>query len=158
MAQDGDVQIPEGVAYKKTDEATNLRAKSLLLQELTKPEYTLFDKYIYCGPNLWDKFQKLPIKKGNILFQVPQADGSVLQKKGKLIQTNEDYKIFWDHLVAELKKENITIRKIGKEELKYFWGIIFYDIVEPIFVVECNKTKIIIDLDGKYKIIMIEAI
>ncbi len=95
---------------------------------------------------------------GNITFKVPQSNGSTIDMTGKLIQTYEDFKILWTQIVSDLKEENFVIRKIKETELKYFWSIIFYDIDEPLFVIDNQKIRLIIDLNDRLKVLFIEAL
>jgi len=157
-----DIEIPKGVVYKKTTDAINEQAKKVILNELKKPKYTLYDKFVYCGPNFWTYYKNNAkvgaIEKGNIDFKVPQPDGKTTVINGKLIQTSDDFKIIWDQIVKDFYSPNLIIRKLNKEELKYYWSIIFFDIEEPIFILESSNLKIIIDLNTSYKIEFIELI
>lgn len=157
-----DVAIPDGVVYKKTTNAINEQAKKAILNELKNSTYTFFDKLLYCGPNFWDHYKSNPkigaIEKGNIDFQVPQPDGKIIIKNGKLIQNKDDYRIIWEQIVKDFNSPNLTIRKLNTDELKYYWSIIFFDIEEPIFVIENTKLKIILDLNEKSNLLFIEAL
>lgn len=154
------VNIPEGVNYQTISNEKNEEAKNLIKKELSNPNYVLFDKILYCGPNIWSRYKKYPeiskIEKGNIVFKVPQADGSIIEKQGKAIQSKNDFKIWWKQVIDDFARAKYTIRKLKYEELQYHWQIIFYDIEEPIFTIENEKRQLIIDLNNKLKIIFIE--
>ena len=141
--------IPKGIVYKKKSDTINEQAKKILINELKSPSFSLFYKLLYCGPNFWDYYKNDPkigsIDKGNIDFQVPQPNGKTIVKKGKLIQSIDDFKIIWNQISKDFHSPNLTIRKLNSTELKYYWSIIFFDIEEPIFLIENNKIKLIIN-------------
>jgi hypothetical protein len=41
-------------------------------------------------------------------------------------------------------------------ELKYYWSIIFFDIEEPIFLLENENIKLVIDINSSLKIDFVE--
>lgn len=142
--------IPEGIVYKKASDAINEQAKNILINELKSPSFSLFDKLLYCGPNFWEHYKNDPkirsIEKGNIDFQVPQPNGKTIVKNGKLIQSIDDFKIIWNQISKDFYSPNLTIRKLNSTELKYYWSIIFFDIEEPIYIIESNTIFLIIDI------------
>ena len=156
------INIPKGVKYSYASKEINKRSKDVLLKEIKNSTYSLFNNLVYCGPNLNilykrnESFSK--IEKGNITFKVPQHDGSIRNETGKLIQTLDDYKIIWSLIIADISNEKIKIRKANSFELEYFWSIIFYDIKEPLWVIETDNIKFIIDIDSNNNLIFIEAI
>lgn len=160
MAQDKDINIPKGVVYKKNFDFINNKAIEVIKKELNSPDYSLFEDMVYCGPNIWNRYKNnsniSKIEKGNITFEIPQSDNSIVKKEGKLIQTKEDFKIFWDEVIKSIKNTDYKIRKLNYNELQYFWYICFYDINEPIFVIENDKMKLIIDFNDKIKILFLE--
>ncbi len=154
--------IPKGIVYKKKSDTINEQAKKILINELKSPSFSLFDKLLYCGPNFWEHYKNDPkiksIEKGNIDFQVPQPNGITIIKKGKLIQSTEDFTTIWNQISKDFFSPNLTIRKLNLTELKYYWSIIFFDIEEPIFVIESNQKQIIIDFSKNYNIQFIELL
>lgn len=157
-----EIEIPEGVNYKLASNNLNKKAIELIKQEISDPSYSLFNGLLYCGPRLWDRFILIPqmseIKKGNIEFRIPEGE-ILIKKLGKLIQNEKDFRIIWDQIRNDFKGTNYIVRKLNPIELKYFWSIIFYDIEEPIFTVENDNYKIILDLSQhELKLLFIEAI
>lgn len=155
------MNIPEGINYKFGSSQLLKQAKETLKQELKNPDYVLFEKYVYCGPKLWKIYSKISllnsIQKGNITFRVFE-NGQYVNKKGKLIQTQSDFKKIWDQIIIDFNTTDLLIRKLQPNELTQFWAIISYDIVEPIYVLEGKEFNLIIDLSEKIKILFVEAI
>ena len=156
------IDIPEGVKYQKASDEINNKALELIKQEISNPTYALFEDVLYCGPQLWDRFVLVPkmsvIVKGNIKFKVPE-NGLLIEKMGKLIQNQKEFVLVWDQVVHDFKGTDYKIRKLTSTELQYFWAIIFYDIEEPLFIVENDKYSLIIDFSQtKLKLLFIEAI
>jgi hypothetical protein len=156
------VDVPDGVNYKQTDATINQQAVDIIKKELSNPSYALFEKLLYCGPNLWERYMLIPevgsIKKGNIIFKVPEGNTHI-EKSGKLIQSQEDFIILWDQVVEDFKGSEFTIRKLSHDELKDFWSIIFYDIEEPIFLIKNKSYKVILDFAGDdLKLSLIETL
>jgi len=153
--------IPEHVVYKKNLDVVNNKAKEAILQEIEKPSYSLFKDNLYCGPFFWHKYNHLPIEKGDITFMIPQPQGPDKIAYGKLIQNPKDFKTMWDAIVKDLKDTKYKIRKLNPEELSYYWSIIFFDIEEPLYIIENKKHKLIIDFDPNTldpKVLFIEAL
>lgn len=156
-----DIVIPNGVVYNKASESINKKANTIIKSEISNPTYSMFDKLLYCGPNFWKNYKNTldisGIEAGNIKFQVPQSDGSVIEMDGKLIQSQSDFETIWNQISKDFKKTNYKIRKLTSNELSYYWSIIFFDINEPIYVIENKNNKIILDFyEGKMKIAFIE--
>ena len=137
--------------YKSTDEKTNEHAKKVLSKELTKDSttYALFDKILYIGPNLWKRYNSIEslkkIEGGNVQFRV-RSNNATTTLPGKLIQSKSDFKTIWSHLLKEINSSKLAFRKLNKDELEYYWAVIFYDIEEPVFIVEAGKFKYLIQL------------
>lgn len=155
------INIPEEIKYKETDELTNKKAIEKIKIELQEPQYSSLKNIFYCGPSLWERYILIPdvgsIQKGNITFKVPY-NGDFIDKNGKLIQSQSDYQLIWNQIVKDFNNSEFIIRKPTPDELQVFWSIIFYDIEEPIFVIENNSYKVIIDLDSDLKIQFIDQL
>jgi hypothetical protein len=150
--------IPKGVVYKKTTDANNQKAKDLILQELgTKGTYSLFDSIVIIGPALWDRYSKIKnlaaIKEGNISLKVASYDATTKKTinelvAAKLIQRKVDYTTLVKQLVKDINNKPLKFRKLSTLDLTYYWSVIFFDIEEPIFIVEANGKKFLIDIDN----------
>lgn len=162
------VDIPEGVIYKYANDKINNQAKEIIKRELSSnSSYSLFDKLVYCGPNLWKRYKNIPsvskIEGGNLELKVPQYDSTrkVTVGKtmiGKLIQDKEDFKFFWNQVVKDFENTDYHIRKLSSQELSYYWAVIFYDIEEPVYIVDNGKYNILIDVTDKMKLLWIDSV
>ncbi|MEO8405740.1 MAG: hypothetical protein ABI480_14125 [Chitinophagaceae bacterium] len=169
MAQDSLV-IPKGVVYKKASDELNKEIKELLMKELSAKTvtYSLFDGVVFLGPGTWKQYKQNEkigaIQQGNITFNVPIKDTvtgktQTFKLEGKLIQNKADFKLVWDEIIKDFSSgAPIQIRKLKSRELVYYWSIISFDIVEPIYAVENGTHTIIMDSGGQKKLIFIEAL
>ncbi|NBC56982.1 MAG: hypothetical protein GVY05_01680 [Bacteroidetes bacterium] len=86
------------INYFKTTDSNNKMAYQLIKNELISPTGIFFKDFIYCGPNIWNRYSKIEkinkIEDGNLIFEIP-LDTVIIKKKGKLIQRKRDFKIFW---------------------------------------------------------------
>jgi hypothetical protein len=133
----------------------------IIAHELSTPTYNIFNDQLYCGPTIWSRYKLLErpaqIKKGNITFKVP-INGIQTNQLGKLIQSQGDFKIIWNQIIQDFSESKLTIRRIRPEELKSFWSIIFYDIEEPLLIVESNSHKIAMDFNANMQLIFLEEL
>ena len=157
LAQDT-VAIPKGIVYKKASTIINDKAKNLIIKELTVAgAYELFDSTLIIGPSLWDRYSKIKkiaaIKGGNITLKVTSFDSKSHKSltelvAAKLIQRKSDYAIVVDQVIKEINKNPLNFRKLNEIDLHYYWSMTFFDIEEPIFIVEVNRRKFLIDIDN----------
>ena len=154
-----------GIIYKPCSEDLNIKAKELFQAEITSPKYLLFDKMLYIGPILWSRLKKdstiNKISGGNLQLLTPFYDdkGKLVEEKiiqGKLIQSKEDYKIIWNYIIKELAQAPVSYRKLSSKELSYYWAIIFFDIEEPIFIVENSKIKLLVDMKSDLNLLWLD--
>ncbi len=112
--------------------------------------------------NFWAKYKNDSligkITKGNIDFHVPMPNGNTTIKKGKLIQDYNDFRIVWNQICKDFSSPETKIRKPNSSELAQYWSIIFFDIEEPVFIIENEGVNLIIDLDKNYKLMFIEIL
>jgi hypothetical protein len=151
-------EIPKGVVYKKTSDTNNQKAKDLIIQELSSNgTYKLFDSIVIIGPALWDRYAKIKnikaIKEGNISLKVASYDAATKKTinelvAAKLIQRKADYITIIKQLVKDINGKSLKFRKLSTLDLTYYWSVIFFDIEEPIFVIEANGKKFIVDIDN----------
>ncbi len=151
-------EIPKGVVYKKASDTINQKAKNLILQELSKKgTYNLFDSLVIIGPALWDRYSKIKsiaaIKEGNVSLKVSSYDAA--NKKSitelvaaKLIQRRADYVTLIKQIQKDFNNKELKFRKPNFLDLSYYWSVIFFDIEEPIFIIEANNRKFLIDIDN----------
>jgi hypothetical protein len=76
---------------------------------------------------------------------------------GKVLQNLNDFKNLWDYFSRECG-ENIKVRKLKPNELSYYWSVISFDIAEPIFIIESESHKYLIDMGEKGNIIWLDEV
>ncbi|TAL42025.1 MAG: hypothetical protein EPN92_12135 [Chitinophagaceae bacterium] len=161
--------IPNGIIYKFASDSINNEAKKIILNELSESrKYSLFDKILYIGPQLWNRYKNIQslnnITGGNIQIKMPQYDaaGNKTGDKNadaKLIQNTSDFVLLWNQVIYDISTDTIHIRKLSTKEIIYYWSVIFYDIEEPVFVIENKKYKVLIQLTGdKLKLFWIDEL
>ncbi len=153
-------EIPKGVRYKKADASVNVRAKKKLHAIFDgRPTLANFDGVakmpLLLGPGLWNAMKKAvaadfkTAKKS--FFMVPNATG--YQKlEGRIPRTPDQLETAWLCITGLAEKSGkATIRKAKAGELSYYWALISYNLEEPIYVVDCGRTKLIFDFDDNAK-------
>jgi hypothetical protein len=162
FAQDT-MNIPKGIVYKKAIGEINNKAQELISNELSVKtvSYSLFDSIVVIGPVLWEKYSNIQpitaIKEGNISLKVSSYNSK--QKKSitelvsaKLIQRKNDYRTVLAQIVKDINGKPLKFRNLNELDLIYYWSVIFFDIEEPIFIIEANGRKFLFDLDTNYKV------
>lgn len=167
--QNNEPKIPKGVVYQKKPDNINKKAQELIAAELSTKNnsYNLFDSILIIGPILWEKYSKIPIiakiKEGNISLKVSSYDSAQNKRiteliSAKLIQRNEDYATVITQIIKDINEKSLKFRKLNEFDLTYYWSVIFFDIEEPIFIIEANGRKFLFDLDANYKIKWIDEV
>ncbi len=149
-------QVPSGVRYAKAEPKVNAIAEKKL--------HAIFDKKpttadyspiaalpLIIGPNLWGVMKPgfspkfATAKKVN--FIVPNAK-EVQTLEGRMPRTAEQVDLTFGaaSFIAE-RGSKPTIRKANKDELQYYWAIISFDITEPVYVIDCGKSRFIFDFE-----------
>ena len=166
-----DVRVPQGIRYKTASKEVNQEAQALLemLFNHEIPEGTLDDalcKAVMCSAGTWRVIEKEAERAGikgctntGPAFEIDK-DGKpkVVMRMGRHFNTPEQKREFWKVFSKVLLTEPATLRKLTPHELAYYWAIYPFDIEEPIFTVECGKTRIIVDChtdEGKPKVFWI---
>lgn len=142
------ITIPKHVVYNYCNPKIIEKAKKLIEENINnKDKFELTNNSLIIGPMLWQRFkdnEKInKIEKGNVEFHV---DNLVLN--GKMSQDINDSKIIWNEFRNEITSDYV-IRKLNEQELTYYWSVISFDIEEPLFIVETNKHKYILNLTPK---------
>jgi len=137
------IVIPSGVVYGYADNATNEKAKRLIIKSLAQRHtYDLLQDNLIVGPSLWKRFQHLESLKSipkDVIFHIDN-----LQLDGKMCQEINDSKKVWDEVKKELSKE-YQVRKANEDELKYYWSTISFDIEEPLFIIVTDSHRYILN-------------
>lgn len=157
----GQIKSENEVVYIRCSNLLNRKFLASLEKEVNTKEGAMFDKFVYCGPKFFQQYEHTSlienILDGKITFEIPNKTNQKINfKEGKLIQKESDYKNLLIFLQKEFFDHSPQIRKLNEEEKKYYWSIIFFDIKEPIYIIEARGKKLIIDADEKMKISFIE--
>ena len=144
FAQTSDkIMIPNGVVYKFVNDDTNEKAKKLIIESLSqKDNYDLLDKNLMMGPTLWQRFKNIKDLKnipGNVVFHIDNKEVD-----GKMSNTIGDSRKIWNEVKKEISTD-YKIRKVNEDELKYYWSTISFDIEEPLFIIENEEHKYILN-------------
>ncbi|MEN2436842.1 hypothetical protein AAH994_15620 [Weeksellaceae bacterium A-14] len=141
------ITIPNGVVYKYVSNNINENAKKLITESLSqKDNFQLLDKNLMIGPTLWKRFQNIENLKsipGNVVFHIDD-----MQVEGKMSEKLDDSKKIWSEVKNEIST-NYKIRKANEDELKYYWSTISFDIEEPLFILETEQHKYILNFHKK---------
>ena len=123
------------------------------IDKILSPDYKgndhLFGKAIGCGPFLWQKLLKNNIFPSDvgfpILLRVPIKE-KILELNGRAIRWLDQTTKLESYIRDELKNdESFIIRRLNPEEMRLYWGMITYDISEPIFIIESKSHNFLID-------------
>lgn len=146
FAQKEKIDVPARVVYSYCKPKLYEKAKALVSSELGEsPTYDICDRIMFVGPVLWSRIGKLDhlskIEGGNVELHV---DKEIM--KAKLSQSLINTKKIWDQIRAEVRGQNIKLRKATAAELEYYWTVISYDIEEPLIIAETAEHSYILDL------------
>lgn len=141
------ITIPKRVVYNYANDKTNQKAKELIEESLLqKDNFKLLGENLIVGPTLWKKFQNIETLKsipGNVIFHIDN-----LEVDGKNCQILEDSKKIWIEVKKEINEKYI-IRKANEDELDYYWSTISFDIEEPLYIIETDQHKYILNFIEK---------
>jgi|GEM_PF-1020859 hypothetical protein len=167
-AQTGSAAVPEGVVYKTCADSDNLKAEKILRKELSDScSFSMYNQLLFVGPKLWLRYKDVPgvgdIPAGNLTCKVPVFNEKGKKKgtqdlTGKLIQSQEDFNVFWKQVLKDFKGADITVRKLRGDEMAYYWAIIFFDIEEPVFALECASYTFLFDMNKNGQLEWIEQL
>jgi len=157
-----ELKTPKGIIYHKTSTEINEKVKQVLVHAINNSGKNLeYDKTFICGPNLWEHLIQNKVNHKisgiNINFNIPDKGGYKIMH-GRAIQKIIDFYTIWNFIIKTPKNNNYIIRKPNKNELTYYWSVIPYEIEEPIYIIEVNKLKIIIDFNSDSKLLYIDII
>lgn len=151
-----DQEVPKDVRYAKVDAKTNTIAQKKLQavfgKEPTMADYSpIAHSPTIVGPRLWSAIKKAALKdmpkSKPVTFNVPNGK-AVHKYDGRLLKEAPEIELLWlsISIIAE-KGSKASVRKAKASELSYYWAIISYDIVEPLYVVDCGKSKFLFHFD-----------
>ena len=167
VAPDAVVAVPAGVNYKPASAAVNAKAIALVHQ-LCSPTATddqlkaAFDEVLICGPGLWDQMKTDPalaaVHHGDVTLLVAaggaDAAGKLKAKglHGAVFQGRADAVTFWKAVRAKADLSHVAVRKLTPAELNVYWGMISFDLTEPIFVADCGRQHLLLDFTAPDKL------
>lgn len=148
--------IPKGIRYIEASDSLNTQIKNAVMNSFSKgtTKQLLFERVV-CGPALWNEIKSgakstglniapttfhIPIEKNGKLVRTQEMSGALFQGKAQID--------FLSHILDSTAQKQISVRKPSSAELSVYWKLIPYDIEEPIFVVEIDKSRLLIDFTG----------
>lgn len=150
------VTIPNGVVYNYASEKSNENTRKLLNDNLLNNDYSLLQNNLMIGPTLWKRFKNIETLKSipdSVIFHIDDKE-----IEGKISKNLEDSKKIWNVFTNEILKD-FKIRKANEYELKYYWATISFDINEPLFVIESENHKYILNfIEDSSKLFWIDEI
>ena len=173
-----DVTVPEGVHYQRASDEVNNQARALLerycankvpADELMK---TFGKTILVCAPGLWavvkDKAAQADIKSdiithGTAVEKDQDGKTKMVQRTGASFRREGQAVNFLTFFANSFLKNcnKITIRQATAGELRYFWATIPFDIDEPLFVIDADGKRYIINFwmkDGKIAMLWFDIV
>jgi len=157
-----DVIIPEGIVYRKAADDINNQAINYLIELVNG--YKIYNNppnMIMIGPRMWISLKKREEINGSPTIPVSYLmpwNGEIIEFEGAVVRSQERTRPVIGLFRNLFNLENIKIRKLNNNELKYYWAICSWDLEEPLFVIEGdNIGKYIFDFNNN-EIFFIEDI
>ncbi len=117
---------------------------------------------IICGPALWQMIKLAPniavLDLTPATAVVPLDNGQFQEFNGALFQSNEEKLELIETIRSILSKAQFEVRYLNEREKQIYWGLIPYDIEEPIFILDNGERNILVDFiwsDGVAKLFWI---
>jgi hypothetical protein len=140
--------IPTGVVYKTADDQSRKNAAAAL-RKLTSGgfrEVALYGEPTILGPNLWQTLKNdsavTAIEGPSIVFIDPQTNAT---RHGRRIAGEDQRKQLNDALRTLFGGKAIRIRAATSRELSVYWGVIPFDIEEPVVVIDDGTYALLFD-------------
>ncbi|RXM40515.1 hypothetical protein BOQ62_06050 [Chryseobacterium sp. CH21] len=137
------ITIPSGVVYLYADDKTNEKVKKSLTESLQNAtNYDILGDNLMIGPTLWKQFKNIEILHSipdNVTFHIDE-----MEVEGKVSRKLDDSKKIWNEFKKEISG-NYQIRKANEDELKYYWSTISFDIEEPLFILQTENHRYILN-------------
>jgi hypothetical protein len=165
----GDAANPtKGVVYKAAPADVNARAEAFVRELLLGAESAgrlENDPPVLVGAFLWAQVKDHPdvagIETGKMYMMIPTAEGTV-RLEGRMLQDADEVRRFWTAFFAKVPVAPFTLRRLRADEREIYWAMISWDIEEPIFIVEGQGHKLVIDVavhdDGSFDVFWIDDI
>jgi hypothetical protein len=142
-------QVPSGIKYKAVSEPVNAAAKAGLEKALSgAPDFPgdLMNGIFTCGPMLWKDLKpsadKVLLESKEIVIIV--ATPASTRTEGRGMVKPEQRVSFWNALLKKYPGlKSATVRRANEKELRYYWATIFFDIQEPLFVIDTGSETFI---------------
>lgn len=140
---------------KKVEDRVNFEVEESIKNSLSKKVPFSINNTIIICPSFWTKIIESNLKEKvtgiEVNFHLPKGN-DFERTKGRAIQNENEYKLIWDSFFS---KENYTkIRAPNRSEIKSYWSLIPHEISEPIFVLEYENDKFILDFDSEGKFLL----
>jgi hypothetical protein len=143
-------KVPPGVVYKPLS-AKEMETAAHRIRTILAPDYkgkeSLVGSLVVCGPGLWPNWANLNLPSNVESIPAtfnPGGEGRLFKAKSPILALDKDIR-------ATLAKDGgFELRRPTSEELSRFWGIIDFDIVEPLIMIESSKRVLLYySTDGK---------
>jgi hypothetical protein len=168
----GFVQVPDGIVYIPAPKSVNdsARAKIALFFHPPYDQGKLEDlsgDQMICGPFLWSRLKDHAlvslIEGTEIDFEIESAvyefTGGTFSMEGKLIKGRTSIDVFMRILFEALPiRGSGKVRKLNPSEISLYWSLVPFIIREPVFVVEWDKSRLLVDLTKGMKIGFLEEL
>jgi hypothetical protein len=173
---------PGKIAYVEADEATNGEALGLIRDYLSpSPAGDRIEGLsglaagdaeamspLMCMPALWsriDDHPRMQAEPGIMLkLQVPLFENGRIvggqELDGRAFRSRADHEAFWAAFAGTIALDaDHVVRKLTEAEKQIYWSIVFWDIEEPVFIIESGSYSLLVDFwedDGRCKLTVIE--
>jgi len=168
----GLVQVPEGIVYIPAPKSVNDSAR-VKIALFFHPPYDdgkldeLFGDQLICGPFLWSSLKDHAlmslIEGTEIDFEIESSiyefTGGTYAIEGMLIQGRSSIDIFLRVLFEALPVRGAgKVRKLSSSEISMYWSLVPFIIREPVFIVESDSSRLLVDLTKGMKIGFLEEL
>jgi len=159
-------EVPAGIRFKPAEAELNDYARGMLEVAFGAKgkrfgEQALYGDVVMCGPLLWKRVQATGLvttpAKGRTIFTMTGPDGKPAALEGRRFFQN-DVGEFQKALDSFVPAGSYSVRFPSQVELKYYWSIIPYDVDAPIFTVEGEGRRFLIDFHGSDHAFLIEDV
>lgn len=144
--------IPPGITYITASEQS-LHDAAERVKRVLDPGYTgnehIFKDWVICGPFIWPALAgqgELGWRDAVDLLTRLNLNGRNKLLQGKaLTNDNELSSLEWDLRRLLDREGGFILRALDQEELQVYWGIVGWNIQEPIFILQTQSHKYVME-------------
>jgi len=149
----GDVEVPPGIVYKPVDAATDAKARQVVKDAFSAgaPQvFALLTDPVVCGAAYWSAIKGDPaIQAATTIpshFKIPFGTSGQMQTiDGATFKEAAARQVLAGRLAADIGKDP-SLRKLHPDELRVYWGMIPFDIEEPLYILEVGQKRFLLNL------------